>query len=98
MGSVARISITPDGPSLPLSRHRKPVGPSSPGSPAEGRTGGAESPPRRRPVRCTLLELVTRVQDRTRSDREAVALITRLLRRRRVVLRGVFAGASFRDS
>ena len=95
MGSVARISITADGPSRPLSRCRKRLE-SSFRVPRGGRIGELRSARRGRPIRWTLLDLVMRVQDGARSDNEAVATIARLLRRGQVVVRGTVAGGRTR--
>lgn len=45
--------------------------------------------------RCTLLELVQRVQDSGRGDEDVVATLARLIETGRVVLSGKLAGASF---
>lgn len=45
-------------------------------------------------IETTLLELVTAVQDASRSDDEVVSVVSRLVNSGRVVLRGIFAGAT----
>jgi hypothetical protein len=47
---------------------------------------------RTEPLARTLLDLVQAVQEQTSSDEEVVAVISRLLRTRQVVLCGTFAG------
>jgi hypothetical protein len=48
-------------------------------------------------IETTLLELVTSVQDVSRSDDEVVSVIARLVNNGRVVLRGIFRGSTFRQ-
>jgi hypothetical protein len=47
-------------------------------------------------IETTLLELVTAVQDVSRSDDEVVSVITRMVNSGRYVLRGIFAGSKFK--
>ena len=47
--------------------------------------------------RTTLLNLVQAIQDHARSDAEVVAVITHMLRTRRVVLTGTVAGQRVTD-
>ncbi len=46
----------------------------------------------KRSRRTTLLDLITAVQDCTRSDEEVIAVITHMIHTGRVVLTGTFAG------
>lgn len=46
-------------------------------------------------IETALLDLVTAVQDASRSDDEVVSVVPRLVNSGRVVLRGVFAGKRF---
>jgi len=47
-------------------------------------------------IETTLLDLVTAVQDVSRTDDEVVSVITRMMETGRVVLRGIFAGTPLR--
>lgn len=46
-------------------------------------------------IETTLLDLVTALQDASRSDDEVVSVVSRLVNSGRVVLRGIFAGKRF---